>query len=451
MRKWVGFVWLLVILAGACTTDDSERQLPTRVILPTERPQGITSPIPIPTQAAPIVHTATPAQTITPRAVAVTATFDLPPVQPSATSSDTPTPTETFTPTPSPTMSPTPSGDAVVTNGAGANLRSGPGTQFEPPLALLPAGAPLYLIGISMDSQWYQARTADGTLGWVSVEMVQTHQTDVYLPIMWMPTPTPQPVVMATAQPVYVDPGVGGVSQRTREIFGLGRQYGNRANAFSKVGDSTTLDQPFLYGFDEGAYHLGGYAYLQSAVNFFAGSFGRVSVATFPGASAAGVLDPIRATDPACMPNETPLACEFRIHKPSLALITLGIGDTQSYDEGVYRDLMARVLDYTISQGVVPVLSTWPAHPLFVEGRGEAYNDVLRSLAAQYQIPLIDVRPSVMALPGWGVVPEDGFHLSVRDDRYIDFNGEQSQWGMTMRNLMTLQMLNTLMQNIPMN
>ena len=63
---------------------------------------------------------------------------------------------------------PTTSGDAsvAITDQQLVNLRGGPGFAYDP-LQALATGTPLFLIGKSWDSEWYQVRLMNGQEGWI--------------------------------------------------------------------------------------------------------------------------------------------------------------------------------------------------------------------------------------------------------------------------------------------
>lgn len=448
---------LALLLLAACGPDApaEELVLPTRV--PTEQSQAVAQAEAVddmeptaPAFSGPTLPPSfTPTPSVTPSAT-VTAT-------PTATPTNTPTvtPTPTNTPTPTPTATPTPDTDAVISGGGGANLRRGPGTQYSPPLALLASDTGIDLSGRTSDSNWFEVVTRDGARGWVSADLITVYR-EIELPVTWVePTPVPQviqnPVAPppAAGQPPPSGGGTFAISQRTRQIYQTGRQRGNQPTVFSKVGDSITANQPFLVGYDSNQYNLGPYGGLQATINQFRGSFGRTSLSAFEGFNAAAMLDPIWATDPRCTGGESPLACEVRVMRPSVAIIMLGSVDVQLYSAGEFNTYMSQIVNYLISQGVIPVLTTFPNVSGYYPAESEAFNSVIRSIAAQNQTPLIDLRSVAMGMPGSGV-EGDGFHLTHRGDSFIDLNGEQNQFSMTMRNFMTLQMLESIWRGVPM-
>lgn len=103
-----------------------------------------------PTPTFRIVPTATPTQTSTPT----------PTLTPTTTPTATPSPTATVTRTPSP--EPTPFSAWVI---SGANVRSGPGTEYDI-IATLPVGAQVDVLDQTDD--WWQVRIINGEVGWIA-------------------------------------------------------------------------------------------------------------------------------------------------------------------------------------------------------------------------------------------------------------------------------------------
>ena len=65
------------------------------------------------------------------------------------------------------------------------------------------------------------------------------------------------------------------------EVYKRGQELGNNQQAFSKIGDGGVSTVWFLSHYDLGPayYDLGEYADLQPVIDYFAGSFGRLSLA----------------------------------------------------------------------------------------------------------------------------------------------------------------------------
>lgn len=225
---------------------------------------------------------------------------------------------------------------------------------------------------------------------------------------------------------------------RVREIFERGQALGNDPHAFSKVGDCNS-ELPFFLGrFDSGDYDLGPYAYLQPAIDYFAGSFGRQSVTVWTGSHAWSVLDPTWANPALCLPGETPLGCEFRLHRPSVVLIRLGTNE--AYSPALFEQHMRAIIEYSIEQGVIPVLGTKADQ---LEG-SDRINDIVRQLAAEYEVPLWDFGRVASTVPGRGL-REDGFHMTWYPLTYGDPRALQA--GHPVHNLTALIALNTVWQS----
>ncbi|HLV34198.1 MAG TPA: LysM peptidoglycan-binding domain-containing protein [Spirillospora sp.] len=230
------------------------------------------------------------------------------------------------------------------------------------------------------------------------------------------PAPTPAPAISMLAaesasinglpyDAVIVMPDA--VQQHIREIYARGQALGNNGRAFSKLGDSTIEYPFFLARFDEGPYNLGAYAYLQPVIDYFAGSFARQSVAIRRGLHTWSVLDPMWAPKPPCQPGEHMLACEFRLHRPSILFIRLG-----SNDAGIPNETDAsfrEIVEFAIDSGVIPVIGTKADRH---EGPGNINNDIMRQVAADYRIPLMDYDLVAQTVPGRGL-EQDDVHMTT--------------------------------------
>lgn len=226
---------------------------------------------------------------------------------------------------------------------------------------------------------------------------------------------------------------------RVREIYERGQALGNNPRAFSKVGDCNSQWPFFLARFDSGEYDLGPYQYLQPVIDYFAGSFGRKSVAVWTGNHAWSVLDPTFADPTLCLAGETPLACEFRLHRPSVVLIRLGTNEADT--PALFEQYLRSILDYAIERGVIPILGTKADQ---LEG-SDAINEIVRQLAAEYQIPLWDFGRIASTLPGRGL-SGDGYHMTWYPLTYSDPRALQQ--GHSVHNLTALIALYTVWQHI---
>ena len=195
------------------------------------------------------------------------------------------------------------------------------------------------------------------------------------------------------------------VAANVQAIYANGQNLGRNPYRLSRLGDSTIMKPNFLSYFDEGKYDLGEYSYLQPVIDQFNGSFRRVGVAARVGLHAWGVLDPFWSYKQWCNEDEHMLDCEFRYNNPVILFIRLGTNDGSDNFEANLR----RVVEYTISQGIIPILGTKPDR---FEG-DDANNDAIRQAAVDYLVPLWDFDLVAETIPGKGL-DEDNVHLLVR-------------------------------------
>jgi hypothetical protein len=320
-------------------------------------------------------------------------------------------------------------------------------------LGILRTGAKVQVLESSARGLWVRVSDGQALSGWIARRHIALGAEQV---IAVQPDPT-------RTLPVSPAPAAGSplrTGTRTRQIFARGQALGNRANVFSVIGDSLTTVQPFLTGFGNGGYALGGYSGLQDTITFFsapprdgiANSFMHQSKAATLAFNAAAALDPtwLVWTDKSglCTPNEQPIQCEFRVSKPSVAIILLGPEDLHIYDASVFQTHMSRLINVSIDNGVIPVLTTFPTAP--IDGplqQGEQFNNVIRGLASSYGVPLIELRDTALQLPAYGV-KEDGFHLSDYGPAFGLNQAPSQMSGCALRNLYTLQMLDVLRRNV---
>lgn len=230
------------------------------------------------------------------------------------------------------------------------------------------------------------------------------------------------------------------VLANARAIYAQGQQLGRNAHAFAKVGDSTIAIDHFLSRFDVGPYNLGDYAYLQRVIDYFPGSFGRDSASVRIGLHAWTVFDPIWADKSICTANETVIACEYRLHNPSIALIRLGANDVGA--PNLYDEYMRQIVQFSIDNGVIPVLGTKADRH---EGSNQN-NDILRQIAADYQIPLWEFDPVAATLPGRGL-DVDGVHMNTFYAH--DYTQPEAfQRGHAMNNLTALMALDAILTEV---
>jgi hypothetical protein len=288
----------------------------------------------------------------------------------------------------------------------------------------------------------------------VGTGVVTTPPTATFLPTQTLtpeaqPTPTatlpatePPPTATVTPTLPPVDwremPVVPqGISTAALDIYRKGLDMGNNPRAFSKIGDCETRTVWFLAEFDarQPAYDLGTYTSLKGVIDYYRASFARLSMSALPSFNAASVMSPMWADKLVCLNDESPAQCEFRLWKPSVALVMLGTNDTPHPER--FEANLRKVIEFAIQQGVLPVLATKADN---LEG-DHSINAIIVRLAQEYQVPLWNYWRAVQGLPNGGL-QEDGAHLTLGPNHFGDPAALKTGWAV--RNLTALQVLEAL-------
>jgi hypothetical protein len=339
----------------------------------------------------------------------------------------------------------------ILESAGGLRLRQLPTDQGRVMINLRP-GTELRLEGRTADNGWLLVKIPEGYEGWVASNFVELYvdlaavpQIDDPQPVEFVTLPTPE-----NAPSVVTFIGGG-----ARQIYLNGQAAGNQRNVFTKVGDSLSDTPNFLRGFG-GGYNLRGYGYLLPVLNFFSsgsalGGNPFVSGAISARASWGSVsaLDPGSADPGRCNSGETPVECEMRVVRPAVAIIMIGTNDAPAYPADQYGERLRRIIEICIQHNVVPVLSTLPPRAQYNDNI-IAYNQVISSMAQGYGVPLTDLYSALINLPNHGYAP-DGVHLSVPPGgaaATVDFSEANLQYGTTMRNLTTLQILDSVWKQV---
>lgn len=252
-----------------------------------------------------------------------------------------------------------------------------------------------------------------------------------------LPTPSPRPTSTLGEQGWKSLPIIPLISDHVVEIFRKGQALGNNPHAFSKIGDCGSTPTWFLGDFDRGEeyYRLGRYTSLQEIIRIFHGSFDRNSLAARSGFNASSVFASIWADRTYCQANEAPLACEYRVHRPSIAFIMLGTNDV--YHPELFEPQMRKIIEFSIEQGVIPILSTKGDN---VEKDG-SINATIAKLALEYDIPLWNFWLAIQPLPNHGL-QEDNVHLTWGRNFFDDPQALSKAW--PLRNLTALLVLESI-------
>jgi hypothetical protein len=234
------------------------------------------------------------------------------------------------------------------------------------------------------------------------------------------------------------------VSQRVRLIYQLGLMAGNDPHAFSKVGDCNATNPYFLTDFDTpGSYNLGEYEDLQDTIDYFSGSYSRASLAAKEGLTAHAVLSVLWNTWKECDSYETPLTCEYRIHKPMYSIIAFGTNDAHGTVD--FEKALRRVIDMTIGNGTIPILATKADN---AEGY-QSFNRLIVDMANEYELPVWNYWLAVQSIPGKGLLDKQHReHLSVGPDGLFNFETDNLPYGWSIRNLTALEVLDTIRRDV---
>lgn len=422
--RLIGLVVIGFLLAG-CNLSTSEK--------PTTVPETLSAHE---ITVSPATRTATPSPTRTP---AITNT--------PARITQTPVPaTSTPVMVPQTPISPTPPSARVCATCGGLRLRDIPGSGGNV-ITMLRAEMLLTIIGRTADNLWLEVMTSDGAKGWVAAEYLNITSDLSQVKV------TGDVVAVPTAVAMSSNSVVSGVSSNARTIFLDGLAKGNLPHSFTRVGDSITAAPQFLTQIGSGNYQLGDYGYLADAISFFSGPNGRganpflaSSLAARNGWGTTSILDPSNADPNVCRPGETPLECEYRLVKPSVALIMVGTNDSGGLDIGTFQANLQIMVETSISMGVIPVLSTIPPkhYNPATDGRVAEFNQVIIATARGYDIPLWDYGLTMRNMSGEGLAL-DGVHpSSPPDGGNTIFDEEHLQYGFPVRNLTALQVLDAL-------
>lgn len=254
------------------------------------------------------------------------------------------------------------------------------------------------------------------------------------------PTPTPTPVPVNGLSPeafVILPPDV---QENIRTIYANGQQWGRDPNAFSILGDSTVLNPHLLARFGKPDLNLGPYRHLRPTVEAFAASWPRYGVAARHGLHSWSVFDPFWADKDWCEPEEDLLTCEIRLQNPAYLIIRLGSNDAGAPSGFAYN--MRQMVEVAIANGVIPIIMTKADR---FEG-DNTNNEIMREVAATYQIPIWDFDVLAETLPNRGL---DDDQIHTKEYASNDFTlPETFESGHAMQDLSGLMVLDAIRKTV---
>jgi GDSL-like lipase/acylhydrolase family protein len=216
-----------------------------------------------------------------------------------------------------------------------------------------------------------------------------------------------------------------------------------RPGVVAKVGDSLTVNSYFLGCFTGNDVRLGDYADLEPTRAFFAAtpadpthsSFERTTLAAKVCWSSTAVVSG----------SPCPLEQEITAIQPAFAVVLIGTNDTFPAGPERLDAKLLRIVDIALGRGVIPILTTLPQRRDTTEARllVPEMNAVVRAIAQERQVPLIDLFASLVDIPRNGL-GKDGIHLATYSEgisRGCWFDHRALQKGVNRRNLLTLAAL----------
>lgn len=225
------------------------------------------------------------------------------------------------------------------------------------------------------------------------------------------------------------------IVRRLKEIHAAGT---GDDDAFIKVGDSITVSTSFLTCFARTPM-TGDHAALEDTRTFFdPASFTRQSRAAKVGWH----------TNEPLVGNPTPLAIEVREMRPAFAIVMLGTNDLYEGTQPSYERHLKGLVRALVDQGIVPILSTIP--PIRNATQNAVVpkvNLIVRRIAAESSVPLMDYHRTLVDLPSYGL-SSDGIHPYGASTGACDFSPTAMRAGYNQRNLLALTALHRVRQAV---
>jgi hypothetical protein len=330
---------------------------------------------------------------------------------------------------------------------------AGPGATF-PQLTPLNAGVPAVIVERNAVGTWVRLQRQDAGQvvmdGWVISGYLNL---DPALDFGAVPVNTaladadPANEISQSLQRLMAVPVIPTIDPAMAAVIQAGRQMGNDHQGVSKVGDSLIANEMYLQPLGADQIELGAYRYLLPAVDWFRQSAAQSSVAARVGLTSLVIFDPFWADKALCQPGETPLACEYRLKRPAVALISFGANDVRHVDEVTYAGQLRRIVDESMAAGVLPVLFTF-SYSSEAEFWPQAVNLNLAviEVAAEKQVPVVNLWLAARILPDYGL-DVDQTHLKNSGFNFIKFTGgNEAFYGVTLQNLLALRTLDAVRQ-----
>jgi len=299
---------------------------------------------------------------------------------------------------------------------SGANIRSAPSVT-APVAAPIGFDALYPVLGRTTDNVWLQVQVGD-VVGWLPSGFGEVQGQLNNLPAVAPALPAAPKNTNRNGLPAYIFTTAHG-----KALLQVALKAGRDPRVFTVAGDSNAA-----WGIVPGLLAGGQVNFvarnsgLRSVITRFDGALARQSVAVGGGFRAADMFDPSFDRKPnTCAPDEGVYVCELRQSNASIVFIQLGTGD-----RFVWRDFEAtlrRMIDTAIAAKVLPILFTKADEMEQYQGGAPMgyINDVIRKLAAEYQLPWVDFFEATRPLP---TIPNPKL-----PDRPFVQHGLHDEWG----------------------
>ncbi len=200
------------------------------------------------------------------------------------------------------------------------------------------------------------------------------------------------------------------VKANIAQIYAQGQEMGRDPRRAVILGDSLIATPQSIAHWDGDTYVLSPeFAHLQHTIDHYAGSFSDYDVSVRVGLHSWSVFDPLWSDKEFCEANEDLLACKIRIANPSVMFILLGSNDAGS--PGGFDFNMRQIVETVIDAGIVPILATKADR---FEGGDNINNNIIREIAAEKQVPLMEFDLLAETIPGRGL-SGDKVHLTYSE------------------------------------
>ncbi|MGB5810317.1 MAG: adenosylmethionine--8-amino-7-oxononanoate transaminase [Polyangiales bacterium] len=230
------------------------------------------------------------------------------------------------------------------------------------------------------------------------------------------------------------------VDANVREIRGSNDAL--RDDVFAKMGGSSVESRAFLHCLASPYVDLAGRPELQETIDFF--DTGRRNAFTRQ-SRAAGVSWNLRY---ALGGRPANFRQEIDASDAQWALVLFGANDAQNQNERIYARRLVYLVEELAALGVVPVLgSASPRRSKTKDRWIQRFNAITQAVALHWNLPYIDYYAAMKALPRKGLA-RDGVHPNVLGQGGVrsacQFTEKGLRYGNNVRNLVTLEMLDTL-------